>query len=97
VTFEGPDAEAHALAYITRNSYPQRLALDFIWDLPVNEESDAAEVDAFFDAFPGIVARRFPTCEHGMDATRCYGPGHYPDAEQERAMDAHIYDLAHVV
>lgn len=84
VTFEGPDAEAHALAFLDRNSYPTRRALDFVWDLPVNEDSDPAAVDAFFDAFPQLVARRFPTCEHGADAGLCMGPAHYPTAEQER-------------
>lgn len=86
VTFEGPDAEAHALAFLDRHGYDVTGRLDFIWDLPVDETSDPADVDVFFDAFPQLVARRFPTCEHGMDAGLCMGPQHYPTADQERAL-----------
>lgn len=28
----------------------------------------------------------FPTCEHGMSADLCWGPNHYPTADEERAM-----------
>ncbi len=28
----------------------------------------------------------YPTCEHGMSADLCYGPGHYMSNAQERAM-----------
>lgn len=29
----------------------------------------------------------YPTCEHGMMADQCYGPNHFMDADQERAMN----------
>lgn len=28
----------------------------------------------------------FPTCEHGLSADLCWGPNHYPTADEERAM-----------
>jgi hypothetical protein len=28
----------------------------------------------------------YPHCEHGLSADLCYGPNHYPTADQEREM-----------
>lgn len=71
VTFEGPDAEVWALAYMAARpgfSFTELLARQF---------SHAA--------FPLLVDALYPSCEHGMSAALCEGPMHYMTRDQEMA------------
>lgn len=73
VTFPGtPEGEAAAVVYITT-----RQATHAISEVP----------DALIpDRFEAINDLLYPTCEHDMDAHNCYGPQHFMDAAQERAL-----------
>lgn len=42
----------------------------------VNDED--GEGDAIAAAFPKALDVLFPTCEHGLSQSLCFGPGHYP-------------------
>lgn len=72
VTFEGPDAEAWALAYIEA-----RWTTHVVYELP----------DAPFSmaAYPLLADKLYPMCEHGMSADLCEGPDHYMTRDQEMA------------
>lgn len=38
-----------------------------------------------YDTFPRLYDLLYPTCEHGMDQSNCYGPQHYYMDDEERA------------
>lgn len=38
-----------------------------------------------YDANPKLYDLLYPTCEHGMSASNCYGPQHYYYDEEEQA------------
>jgi hypothetical protein len=75
VRFEGPDAEAWAIAWATarRSTHVISLPLDPETDLP-------AEFDD--KAFPALWDYLHPLCEHRMSADLCYGPAHYCSPEE---------------
>lgn len=41
--------------------------------------------DSPIDGYAKLMDTLYPTCEHGLSASLCMGPGHYPTDEQERA------------
>jgi hypothetical protein len=73
VTFEGPDADAWAAAYVSARSSTHAIA-EAEW-APFNLE-----------AFPALAKVLYPLCEHRMSLSNCYGPTHFMDAAQEWAM-----------
>jgi len=62
VTFEGPDADAMAAAYVASHGH---LVISYDDDNEPNR-------------FPLTVAALYPECEHGLSLSLCTGPGHYP-------------------
>lgn len=64
VTFS---TEAQALAYLT-----PRGATHASW--PATE----ADAERVMDTWPLMADKLWPTCEHGLSASLCAGPGHYP-------------------
>jgi len=74
VTFEGPQAEDRALAYMSA-----RKGLHFgdVFDRPFS-----------YDAFPRVADALHPTCHHGLSLDLCmdpYGDAHFGTREQELA------------
>lgn len=69
VTFEGPEAEATALAFIDGRSSTHAFA-----------ELDDKPLD--YEQFPLLYEVLYPTCEHGMSLDLCYGPAHYATDEE---------------
>ncbi len=94
VTFEGPQAENMALAFMAA-----RRATHVVSEWMDYDEVDRYDEDGEFRgmtqvpsegqphlidgiAYPRLYAALNPTCEHGMSAWLCYGPAHYAsDAE----------------
>lgn len=72
VTFEGPNAEAMAIAFCT-----VRESTHAVWEV------DTAPID--YSLFPLLSDYLHPTCEHGLSASNCYGPQHYYFDEEEQA------------
>jgi hypothetical protein len=72
VTFTGPDAEAHALAFLAPRCSTH-----------ATHEIENEPIDS--DAFPLLYAYLYPECEHGMSLSNCYGPQHYYFDEEEQA------------
>lgn len=60
VTFEGPDAQAWALAYMAARK-------DFYF-------TELATVPFSHTAFPLVAEELYPVCHHGMDARSCMDP-----------------------
>ena len=74
VTFEGADASEQALAHILRKDKEHRRYNglgDIVWAL-IEERSDYAVLSDELYKF------LYPSCEHGLSAALCMGPGHYP-------------------
>jgi len=74
VVFEGADAEEWALAYMAA-----RPSLHF---------TEAPEAPNHLPAFPGLAAKLYPTCHHGLALDLCmdpYGENHFGTREQELA------------
>jgi len=74
VTFEGPQAQDRALAYVSA-----RKALHFgdVYDRPFS-----------YEAFPAMADLLHPMCHHTMSLSQCmdpYGPNHFGTREQELA------------
>lgn len=67
VTFEGPDAERMALAYL--DTYSATHAIDEIND-------EALWID--YDRYTALYNALHPLCEHMLSLSLCAGPGHYP-------------------
>lgn len=63
--------EQAAVAFIERRSSTHAFAA--IGDIPAGWEALAEAL--------------WPTCEHGMSLSSCYGPDHFMSAAQEAAMD----------
>ena len=63
-TFYGPEAEAHAVAFIERKSSTCAFF-----------EVEETEIDL---RFPLLLDKLYPSCEHGLSLNLCAGPGHYP-------------------
>ena len=38
----------------------------------------AEDAEADWQQWPLLMEALYPTCEHGLSAQLCYGPGHYP-------------------
>lgn len=80
VIFAGRDdahSDAMACEYIDRNS----------GHMSFDVEQREGHVDLVeWDLFPKTFDRLFPTCEHGMSATLCMGPMHFPTHEQEMGL-----------
>jgi hypothetical protein len=77
VRFEGPDAEAWALAYIDA-----RKATHVVFEL--------AEQPFDGTVFEALERRLYPQCHHGMSADLCmdpYGDNHFGTREQEMARE----------
>lgn len=72
VRFEGPDAEAWALAYVTA-----RWSTHAVYELPEEPFS--------YQAYPLLADKLYPLCEHGLSADLCEGPDHYMTRDQEMA------------
>ena len=76
VTFEGPRAEAMALAFMAVRTGP---AEDYPYGNHAFHEVEEAPVDA---QYRRLLAELRPLCEHHLSAFLCYGPGHYPTDAQ---------------
>ena len=63
-TFHGPNAEAHAVAYIDRKSSTCAFF-----------EVEETEIDL---SLPLLLDKLYPSCEHGLSLSLCAGPQHYP-------------------
>lgn len=72
-TFEGPDADTRAAAYITARSHSHSFA-----EMPTRPFSA--------NAFPKVTALLYPTCDHGMSADNCHGFDHFMSRDQEIAL-----------
>jgi len=75
VRFEGPDAEAWAIAY-----RQARVSTHVIFELP--------EEPISYDAFPALYAVLHPQCHHGLSADLCMDPigeHHFGTREWEMA------------
>ena len=64
VIWEGPNAEADALKYIT-----DRGRTHAVWE----RESDPVGLE-----YGKLLDYLYPTCEHGLSEWLCEGPNHYP-------------------
>lgn len=73
VRFDGPDAEARALAYVEA-----RNMVLYFGELPEDPLS--------FEAFPNLYEVLHPKCVHTLPADSCEGPDHYMTRDQEMAM-----------
>lgn len=78
-TFEGPDGDALAMAFMQgltaadqANGYP--------YGNHAYHETTGKPYD--YERFPQVSAYLNPTCEHGMSAHLCYGPAHYCSPEE---------------
>lgn len=71
VTFEGPRAEDRALAFI-----------DARWTTHAVHEIEDTPID---ERYGRLLDQLYPTCEHGLSASNCYGPQHYYFDEEEQA------------
>lgn len=75
VVFSGPNADDVAADWWARRvgvRYDEAGQVTS-WGLVV-EPDEATD----WDAFPKVLALLNPTCEHGLSANLCAGPGHYP-------------------
>jgi hypothetical protein len=72
VVFTGPDAQAHALAFLDTRSSTHAF-----------HELESAPIDA--SRFPLLYDYLNPLCEHGMSLSNCYGPQHFYFDEEEQA------------
>jgi hypothetical protein len=75
VTFHGDTetASRNAIAFLERKDAQHRRhdgLGQIVWDLATGEPSD------------DLAAFLWPSCEHGMSAQLCAGPGHYPSDDQ---------------
>lgn len=70
VHFEGPDAEAWALAWAAERSATHTVSH------PLDPETDEP-MDFDIDTFPLLWDYLHPLCEHRLSAYLCYGPEHY--------------------
>jgi hypothetical protein len=52
------------------------------WELGAEDHSDST-VPA---GWTRLLAFLYPTCNHGMSLSSCYGPDHFMSADQEQAM-----------
>jgi hypothetical protein len=73
VVFEGdgPDVEARALQFVKARSSTH--AIYEIEATPIPEQ------------YGQLLDWLYPTCEHGLSASNCYGPQHYYFDEEEQA------------
>lgn len=75
-TFTGPEADALAAQFIKdKNATCNHVC--YPWD---QEDEVWATADL-------TVAALYPTCEHGMSLSLCYGPYHFPSAADEAAWE----------
>lgn len=72
VTFEGLAAEDMALAFVQVR-----------WSTHAVSEAEDAPFD--YEAFPRLYDLLYPTCEHGLSLSNCYGPQHYYFDQEEQA------------
>jgi hypothetical protein len=87
VRFDGPQAEAHAVAFITKRREakgPNGYGNHSITELE-EEPIDFAALYGSNQATGPLYDLLYPTCPHGMSADLCYGPQHYYYDEDEQA------------
>lgn len=72
VTFEGPQAEDMALSFIEGRSKTH--AFHEVEESPFNIEK--------YERLYGLL---YPSCEHGLSLSNCYGPQHYYFDQDEQA------------
>lgn len=92
VTFEGARAEDMALAFMATRRSTHAIGEDIITErvwvsCPYGGDGGHYEYQALpmddqphlIDAgrYPRLYAALYPTCEHGMSESGCYGPSHY--------------------
>jgi hypothetical protein len=65
VTWEGPDAEARAIAYVAARGATHAFA-----------EVDDSPLP---DTCTTLLDALYPTCEHGMSDANCSGPNHFAE------------------
>lgn len=70
-TFYGSRAEDQAIAFIERKS--------------ATHAFHEVEAEPIFPTFGRLLERLYPTCEHGLSLSNCYGPQHYYFDEEEQA------------
>lgn len=75
VTFEGPNADAHAATYVTTHGH-----------LVIEPDTGDDGYPAIPEGFDALIGALFPLCEHQMSLSLCMGPDHFPTAAQERAL-----------
>lgn len=79
----GFSTEPQALAYLRRFS-----GVAHIYEAAAENHEDPSKNWADIPAeWTLVYDLLYPTCEHGMNLSSCYGPDHFMSAEQERAMD----------
>lgn len=89
VAFEGPQAEDMALAFMSARSSTHVISEWLIWNehwvcAPHGGDEfyrqDVLAEDQPYaisgDKYPRLWMTLYPTCEHGLSASNCYGPSH---------------------
>lgn len=75
VTFSTED---QALAFLTPKSKTHTW-----WEIGAEDHTGTGSVPASWTRLQEFL---YPTCEHGLSESNCYGPNHYMTAAQEQAM-----------
>ena len=83
VTFEGPDAEDRAIAFLKDRSSTGRYAVGHQFGNHNWWEDDDDPID---EQYTRLIDFLYPLCEHQMSADNCHGPDHFMSADQERAL-----------
>jgi hypothetical protein len=85
--------EVHVCA--ARRSYVARFstedqAVTFIKERSSTHAFHEIETEPFdYEGNPALYDMLYPTCEHGLSASDCYGPQHYYFDEEEQARGMH--------
>lgn len=95
VSFDGPNAESMALAFMDARSsthaISEFLVFEERWicaphggdefyrqDVLANEQPFVVDGNRY----PRLYSKLYPTCDHGMSASNCYGPQHFTSDEE---------------
>lgn len=96
-TFEGPQAEDMALAFMATRNSTHAISEDLLtrrfWvSCPYGGDGGHYEYEPLPEAdqpylidhvrYPRLYATLYPTCEHGMSERGCYGPDHFASEEE---------------
>lgn len=83
VTFEGPDADDRAVAFM-EDRMPGGAYATGTYGNHAFFIDEVPDPDGLvYGNFPKVIDFLYPTCEHGLSASLCMGPQHYPSYEQE--------------